>query len=98
MGSEAYINAIVTGDKAEGTDLHSLTRKIADLESRDLAKNVMYCLLFGGGDPKLGKTAKKPGQGAEIRQRLYKGFDGLGEHMEQLLKQWRSTAQKKVER
>lgn len=95
MGSEAYINAIVTGDKAKGTDLHSLTRKIADLESRDLAKNVMYCLLFGGGDPKLGKTAKKPGQGAEIRQRLYKGFDGLGEHMEYLLKQWRATAKKR---
>lgn len=95
MGSEAYINAIVTGDKAKGTDLHSLTRKIADLESRDLAKNVMYCLLFGGGDPKLGKTAKKPGEGADIRQRLYKGFDGLGEHMEALLKQWRSTAKKR---
>lgn len=95
MGSEAYINAIVTGDKAKGTDLHSLTRNIAGLESRDLAKNVMYCLLFGGGDPKLGKTAKKPGQGAEIRQRLYKGFDGLGEHMEFLLKGWRATAKKR---
>lgn len=95
MGSEAYINAIVTGDKALGTDLHSLTRKIAELESRDIAKNVMYCLLFGGGDPKLGKTAKKPGQGAEIRQRLYKGFDGLGEHMEFLLKGWRATAKKR---
>lgn len=96
MGSEAYINAIVTGDKAKGTDLHSLTKAIAELESRDLAKNVMYCLLFGGGDTKLGKTAKKPGEGADIRQRLYKGFDGLGEHMEALLKQWRSTAKRRM--
>lgn len=92
--SEAYINAIVTGDKAKGTDLHSLTRKIGELESRDLAKNVMYCLLFGGGDPKLGKTAKKPGQGAELRAKLYKGFDGLGDHMEALMKQWTSTAKR----
>ena len=92
--SANYINAIVTGDKAKGTDLHSLTRKIGELESRDLAKNVMYCLLFGGGDVKLGKTAKKPGQGAMLREKLYKGFDGLGEHMEALLKQWRSTAKK----
>lgn len=95
MGDPAYINAITTGDKSKGTDLHSLTKKIAELESRDIAKNVMYCLLFGGGDPKLGKTAKKPGEGAEIRSRLYKGFDGLEEHMSSLLKQWRSTAQKR---
>lgn len=92
--SEAYINAIVTGDKAKGTDLHSLTRKIGDLESRDLAKNVMYCLLFGGGDAKLGKTAKKPGEGAELRDKLYKGFDGLDEHMKELNRQWSSTARR----
>lgn len=95
MGDPAYINAIVTGDKAKGTDLHSLTRKIADLESRDNAKNVMYCLLFGGGDTKLGKTAKKPGQGAEVRAKLYKGFNGLEEHMDELTKQWRSTAKRR---
>lgn len=95
MGSEDYIRAITTGDKAKGTDLHSLTKKIADLESRDIAKNVMYCLLFGGGDPKLGKTAKKVGEGAEIRARLYQGFDGLGEHMEALKRQWQSTAKKR---
>lgn len=95
MGSEEYIRAIVTGKKELGTDLHSLTRKIAELESRDIAKNVMYCLLFGGGDPKLGKTAKKPGEGADIRARLYRGFDGLGAHMESLLSQWRSTAKKR---
>lgn len=95
MGDPSYIHAINTGDKALGTDLHSLTKKIADVESRDLAKNVMYCLLFGGGDVKLGRTAKKPGQGAEIRAKLYHGFNGLGEHMEELLKQWRSTAKKR---
>lgn len=94
-GDPEYIKAIVTGNKDKGTDLHSLTKKIAELESRDIAKNVMYCLLFGGGDPKLGKTAKKPGEGADIRQRLYKGFDGLGSHMEELLKYWRSTAKKR---
>lgn len=95
MGSQAYITAIETGDKSKATDLHSLTRSIAELESRDIAKNVMYCLLFGGGDTKLGKTAKKPGEGADIRARLYKGFDGLGEHMDVLLKQWKSTAKKR---
>lgn len=90
-----YIKAITTGDKSKGTDLHSMTRKIGELESRDNAKNVIYCLLFGGGDTKLGKTAKKPGQGAELRQKLYRGFDGLGEHMEDLKAEWKATAKRR---
>lgn len=95
MNNKDYINAIVSGNKDKGTDLHSLTKKIGDIESRDLAKNVMYCLLFGGGDTKLGKTAKKPGKGAELREKLYKGFDGLGEHVAELDKQWKATARRK---
>lgn len=95
MGSAAYINAIMTGDKSKGTDLHSLTRKIGELESRDIAKNVMYCLLFGGGDEKLGKTAKLPGKGKELRGRLYNGFDGLGDLVQGLVDEWRSTAKKR---
>jgi len=92
MGSKEYIQALCNGDKSKGTDLHSLTKKIGDIESRDIAKNVMYCLLFGGGDVKLGKTAKKPGEGAELREKLYNGFDGLGELMEKLSKEWKRTA------
>lgn len=95
MGDPEYIRALTEGDKAKGTDVHSLTRKIGDLESRDLAKNVMYCLLFGGGDVKLGKTAKKPGQGKELRERLYQGFDGLGALMERLTEEWKASAQKR---
>jgi DNA polymerase-1 len=95
MGDPAYIDALTNGDKAKGTDIHSLTRKIGEIESRDLAKNVMYCLLFGGGDTKLGKTAKKPGQGKQLREKLYKGFDGLGELMESLTTEWKRTAKKR---
>ena len=95
MGDPAYIRALTEGDKSKGTDIHSLTRKIGELESRDIAKNVMYCLLFGGGDDKLGKTAKKPGQGTELRSRLYKGFDGLGELMERLTTEWKQTAKRR---
>lgn len=92
MGSKEYIQALCNGDKSKGTDLHSLTKKIGDIESRDLAKNVMYCLLFGGGDDKLGKTAKKPGQGKALRAKLYNGFDGLAELMSHLEGQWKKTA------
>lgn len=96
MGSDAYIYAMVSGNKEDGTDPHTLTKKAGDLESRDIAKNVMYCLLFGGGDTKLAKTAKKPvGTGADLRDKLYRGLDGLGELMERLTKEWRSTARQR---
>jgi len=95
MGSQAYIDALCNGDKSKGTDLHSLTKIIGDIESRDIAKNVMYCLLFGGGDVKLGKTAKQVGNGKALREKLYKGFDGLGELMERLTAEWKSTAKQR---
>lgn len=96
MNSPEYIEAICNGDKALGTDNHSLTASIGELESRDIAKNVMYCLLFGGGDDKLAKTAKKPkGSGAELRVKLYRGLDGLGALVERITKEWRSIAKKR---
>jgi len=96
MGSQEYIEAICNGDKKLGTDNHSLTAKIGALESRDIAKNVMYCLLFGGGDAKLAKTAKKPvGSGAELRDKLYRGLDGLGELVEKITLEWKSHAKKR---
>ncbi len=96
MNNPTYTAALVTGDKKKGTDNHSLTAKIGELESRDIAKNVMYCLLFGGGDGKLAKTAKKPaGSGANLRDRLYRGLEGLGELVEMLTKEWRKTARQR---
>lgn len=96
MNNEAYTTALISGDKKNGTDNHSLTARIGELESRDIAKNVTYCLLFGGGDTKLAKTAKKPvGSGAELRSRLYRGLDGLGVLMERLITEWRSTAKQR---
>jgi len=96
MNNPEYTDALCNGDKKLGTDNHSLTAKIGELESRDIAKNVMYCLLFGGGDAKLAKTAKKPvGSGPDLRDRLYRGLDGLGDLMDRLTKEWRSSAKKK---
>lgn len=95
MKDPAYINAMVNGDKTKGTDNHSMTMKIGGLDSRDTAKNVMYCLLFGGGDDKLGKTAKQPGNGKQLRDKLYKGLDGLGKLMESLTKEWKQSAKRR---
>jgi DNA polymerase I len=50
----AYARAVVEGKKEDETDNHSLTRKLVGLFSRDNAKRVMYALLYGAGDAKLG--------------------------------------------
>jgi hypothetical protein len=56
----------------------------------------MYCILFGGGDVKLAKTANKPaGSGPELRAKIYRGLGGLGRLDEELKKEWRSTAKKR---
>lgn len=96
MGDPVYTEALINGKKEDGTDNHSLTAKIGELESRDVAKNVIYCLLFGGGDPKLAKTAKKPpGTGRALRDKLYRGLDGLGALMEKLTAEWKLTAKQR---
>lgn len=96
MNNPVYTKALIEGKKEDGSDNHSLTRDIGELESRDIAKNVMYCLLFGGGDTKLAKTAKKPpGTGAELRGKLYRGLDGLGTLMDNLTAEWKGTARRK---
>lgn len=96
MNNPEYIHAMVAGKKEDGTDPHTLTQRAGELESRDIAKNTIYCLLFGGGDAKLAKTAKKPaGTGADLRSKLYRGLDGLGTLMENLTKQWRATAKQR---
>jgi DNA polymerase I len=96
MNNPEFIFAMTSGKKEDGTDPHTLTQRAGDLESRDIAKNTIYCLLFGGGDSKLAKTAKKPiGSGADLRNRLYRGLDGLGELVEKLVREWRLTARQR---
>lgn len=47
--------ALLEGDKALGTDAHSKNRDIAELASRDGAKTLIYGLIYGAGDAKLGE-------------------------------------------
>jgi DNA polymerase-1 len=96
MDNPEYIHAMVAGKKEDGTDPHTLTQKAGDLESRDIAKNTIYCLIFGGGDTKLAKTARKPvGSGALLRERLYKGMVGLDALVEKLTSEWKQSAKKR---
>jgi DNA polymerase-1 len=49
-----YATAVVSGNKADESDPHSLTKKAVKLFDRDNAKRVVYALIYGAGDPKLG--------------------------------------------
>lgn len=50
----AFAHAVVQGNKADRTDNHSLTQEAAGLNSRDSAKTLIYALLYGAGDFKIG--------------------------------------------
>lgn len=50
----AYARTVVEGKKEDGTDVHTVNRRGAGLNSRDSAKTFIYALLYGAGDFKLG--------------------------------------------
>jgi DNA polymerase I-like protein with 3'-5' exonuclease and polymerase domains len=84
----AMINSVLHGD------VHTDNWNAADLESRDIAKRCLYCLMYGGGDWKLGHTAypfAKDGDkariGREIRDKLMKGLPALAQAIKDTQKQ-----------
>ena len=86
----AYAQAVIFGNKVEGTDAHSRTMKVAGMPDRDSSKTLIYALLYGSGNPNLGqiyvsawkkhgvvKKGRLPGIGKRIRDDLAKGIRGL---------------------
>ncbi len=49
MNDEDYIQQIESGD------IHTYNQNVAGLKSRDQAKRMIYCLIYGGGDTRLGE-------------------------------------------
>jgi DNA polymerase-1 len=89
----AYVQTVLTGDKKEGTDTHSVNARALGLDpkaayfdgetGRDIAKTWFYGFLYGAGDEKLGMIlTKKRGQievGSRLRKRFLKALPGLDE-------------------
>lgn len=85
-GSEDYIHAIISGDKANGTDIHTVNQLAVGLPTRDHAKTFIYALIYGGGNQKLGEimepTAgprKKAQLGKQMREALVGKVPSLGQ-------------------
>lgn len=50
----AYVDTVLNGSKADGTDMHSRNRDAVGLSLRDTAKTWFYAFIYGAGDFKLG--------------------------------------------
>ena len=64
-------------------DIHTVLAEIYKTSRKD-SKSVTYCLIYGGGDNKLGATAgaskrHASAKGKEIRARIMEGLDGFAE-------------------
>lgn len=96
MGDQAYIDALCTGVKENGTDLHSINQRAAGLPDRDMAKTFIYGFLFGAGDAKIGKIVKgNAARGKQLKQEFLKGLPALADLLKALGEEWRKTARRK---
>jgi DNA polymerase-1 len=89
----SYAVALVAGDKTKGTDVHTRTIVILGMVERDNGKRVIYAMIYGAGDPKLGTIiiedaleagrpkpqGSKKALGANARAKLETGIVGLKE-------------------
>ena len=87
-----YAKAVIEGKTEDGTDVHSRTKVIAGLQSRNSAKTLTYAFLYGAGNEKLSEImiddAKAAGVkppvgkgyqlGKKTRTKLETGIEGLG--------------------
>lgn len=75
----AYAKAVDEGKKEDGTDIHTLNQKAADLPTRDNAKTFIYAWLYGAGDAKIGKIiGKGANAGKRLKDRFLQQIPALG--------------------
>ena len=87
MGDAKYTELVVAGN------MHSYNQEMADLPSRDKAKEFFYALLFGASNRKLGEILKVSQEAAEAkRNKLLKNIPALARVIDELASQWRSRA------
>lgn len=79
------IEAIVNGKKEDGTDIHTLNKKVLDTicNSREVAKTYIYALLLGAGKRKqaqiLSCSTREADEGLERILKFYPGWKQLKE-------------------
>jgi DNA polymerase-1 len=78
MNDPLYTKAIVSGDKNDGTDIHSINQRAANLPTRDAAKTFIYAYLYGAGDEKIGSIAGLDRRGGkQLKERFLRATPAL---------------------
>lgn len=80
LGDKDYADAIVNGDKAKGTDVHSINQRTIGpvCSSRDSAKTFIYALLLGAGVDRIASILNCSKDDAqEARDRFIKATPGF---------------------
>lgn len=65
MKDENYVKTVTEGSSKDGTDVHTVNQKAANLQTRDQAKTFIYAFLYGAGPAKIGSIvggSSKDGQ------------------------------------
>jgi hypothetical protein len=88
----AYIETVLRGDKAKGTDMHTINANAIGC-SRDAAKVFFYAMIYGSGDWNLGvilgvkgSRTKVAAAGKNAKARLMKAVPALGKLVEAVAK------------
>lgn len=65
----AYVKEILSGD------IHTHNQKMAGLATRDQAKTMIYCMMYGGGDAKLGEVIGGDARaGKALKEKFFKAI------------------------
>ena len=95
MKSQMYRDAILKGNKDEGTDIHNVNREALGLPrvTRDMAKTFIYAFLLGAGDDMVSSILQCSNKVArDAVTRFTKSIDGLQELKEHVIPQlWKAN-------
>lgn len=78
MKDPDYVKTVVEGNQDEGTDIHTVNQHLAGLPTRAQAKTMIYALIYGAGDAKMGQVIGGSAEdGAALKEKFLDGLPAL---------------------
>jgi len=95
MGDEEFTNAVLFGNKEDGTDLHSINQRRSGAANRTKAKNFFYGFIYGAQAPKIASTIGITVKEAkELLERYLNEMPKLKQLIKDITTEWRKSASK----
>ena len=87
-----YSKVVDSGSKENGTDVHTVNQKNAGLPSRDMAKTLIYAVLYGAGNDKVGNIINgSEVEGRKLKERFFKGTPAIKTLIDQVASVYKKT-------